>query len=279
MPKKIVLKIYGIALLATILMLLVFIFLNHYFDGSFWSGMKISKSALTTEYCELNNTSMFFHQRMNTYSNLSYFFLGIIVLLVSLYDKKDKSGNKNLLQQFPLLSFFYGMSLVYLCIGSSFFHASLTWLGQRVDMNGTYSICIALLGISLYRAFSRRDSSIAFKRIMIVVLFFTVLLFVELHLLISSIVLLPLIILLTTIFSSINYLRNKSQLHASFALLSLVLLIAACILRVLDVEKVGCDPASFYQGHSVWHIFTGMSSFFLYWFYRSERTIDLSSHT
>ena len=124
-----------------------------------------------------------------------------------------------------------------------------------------------------------RDSSIAFKRIMIVVLFFTVLLFVELHLLISSIVLLPLIILLTTIFSSINYVRNKSQLHASFALLSLVLLIAACILRVLDVEKVGCDPASFYQGHSVWHIFTGMSSFFLYWFYRSERKIDLSSHT
>ncbi|MDB5226059.1 MAG: hypothetical protein JWN78_252 [Bacteroidota bacterium] len=269
MPRDTAFKIYGIAVIATMLMLCVWIFLNNHFDGSVWNGMKLSKSALTVEYCEWNNTAAFFHQAMNTYSNLGYFFLGMIVIHISFYDRKNISANKNLLQQFPLLSFFFGCCLVYLSFGSAFFHASLTWIGQRADMNGTYSICIGLLGVGVYRAFIR-NASPSFKKLYVVILLLIVIIFIELHLLISSVFLLPFLILLMIILTFINYYKNPDGFRMQFALLSLLLIISAFALRIIDVKKIACDPFSFYQGHALWHFLTGMSAFFLYWFYRSE---------
>ncbi len=63
-------------------MLLLFVFLNLHFDGSIWQTMQQSKSALTVEYCELDHYAHFFRQSINTYSNLAYFFLGMIVVLI-----------------------------------------------------------------------------------------------------------------------------------------------------------------------------------------------------
>lgn len=272
MQKSIIIRIYVRALLATITLLLFFNFLNNYFDGSVWNGMQISKSALTVEYCELNQTNKLFHQNMNTYSNLAYFFLGMIVILISFVDKKNKNKqNKNLIQQFPLLSFFFGCCLIYLCFGSAFFHASMTWLGQRIDMNATYSICITLIGISCYRWFVQPDATRMFKQLFIIGLLIIILLFIKLHVLISSIILLPLLIILAILFTTFNYFRSKSNFKLQYAIFSLVLMVVAFILRTLDVKKINCDPLSIYQGHAIWHFFTGMSAFMLYWFYRSEK--------
>lgn len=272
MSKQAIYKIYGIAFTTTALLLLIYLFLNHHFDGSIWQSMQQSKSALTAEYCELDNSSHFFRQTMNTYSNLAYFFLGVIAILIALYDKKDIGSQKNSIQQFPLLSFFFGCCLVYLCFGSSFFHASLTWMGQRADMNGTYSICITLIGISYYRFLIKENPSQQFKQLFVGALLCIVVLFIQLHLLISSLILLPLLILLIIIGTVLNYVRNKKNFNIQFAVLSLLLMISAFILRTIDVKKIACDPTSLYQGHSLWHFFTGMSAFLLWWFYRSEKT-------
>ncbi|HNY55747.1 MAG TPA: hypothetical protein PKI86_08975 [Chitinophagales bacterium] len=82
---------------------------------------------------------------------------------------------------------------------------------------------------------------------------------------------LPFLILLIITGTVINYLRNKNNFNIQLAILSLLLMIAAAVLRSVDVQKVACDPTSLYQGHSLWHFFTGMSAFLLYWFYRSEK--------
>ena len=271
MQKSTIYKIYGIALLTTSAMLLLFVFLNLHFDGSIWQTMQQSKSALTAEYCELDHYAHFFRQSINTYSNLAYFFLGMIVVLISFYDKKDKTENKNLVQQFPFISCFFGVCLIYLSIGSAFFHASLTWIGQRIDMNATYSICIVLIGISYYRLLIKENASNQFNRMFVGCLFLIILLFIQIHLLISSLYLLPFLILLIICGTVLNYLQNKPNFNISFAILSLLLMIGAFILRTMDVQKIACDPTSVYQGHALWHFFTGMSAFLLYWFYRSER--------
>ena len=271
MQKSTIYKIYGIALLTTSAMLLLFVFLNLHYDGSIWQTMQQSKSALTAEYCELDHYAHFFRQSINTYSNLAYFFLGMIVVLISFYDKKDKTENKNLVQQFPFISCFFGVCLIYLSIGSAFFHASLTWIGQRIDMNATYSICIVLIGISYYRLLIKENASNQFKRIFVGCLFLIILLFILIHLLISSLYLLPFLILLIICGTVLNYLQNKPNFNISLAILSLLLMIGAFILRTMDVQKIACDPTSVYQGHALWHFFTGMSAFLLYWFYRSER--------
>lgn len=142
----------------TLGMLLVWILFNSVLTGVVWEGMEISKSALTVEYCEFNDTHKFFHQSMNTYSNLVYFFFGIFICLIGKQDF-DNQGliSKNRLANYPELSFLIGISFIYLSFGSAFFHASLTWMGQRVDMNATYSLSISILLIALYQVFIKSN--------------------------------------------------------------------------------------------------------------------------
>ncbi|WP_373513106.1 ceramidase domain-containing protein [Persicitalea sp.] len=176
----------------TAAMLIIYFLLNTFLDGSVWSGMVVSKSALTTEYCEYNNVQRFFHQNINTYSNLAYFFVGVFICALAWQDNKNQSSTDlNWLQKFPLLSFLMGGSFIYLSIGSAFFHASLTWMGQSVDMNGTYSISISLLFIAVYHVFHKINWSETLKKTTIVTALLVILSFYEIHLLVSSGVLLP----------------------------------------------------------------------------------------
>lgn len=271
MQNKSILKIYGTAFIATILLLFVYIFLNHQFNGNHWQNMQQSKSALKAEYCELDQVTHFFRQTMNTYSNLMYFFLGMIAIVVGLHDRKNiQEENPNVLQQFPVISILFGCCLIYLCLGSSFFHASLTWLGQRADMNGTYSVCLTIIGICLYRFMTDEKPSARLQKIILYSIIYMIVAFVELHLLIPGTILLPSLIILIMVITILNYNKHKDAYNMRLAVLSLLLMIGAFILRTIDVEKIACNPTSFYQGHALWHFFTGMSAFLLYWFYRSE---------
>lgn len=253
-------------------MLFVFMYLNNHLNGSYWQTFQQSKSALNAEYCELDQSTHFFRQTMNTYSNLMYFFLGMIAFLIGLYDhKSNQEADQNLVQQFPAISIFFGCCLMYLCLGSAFFHASLTWIGQRVDMNGTYSICITLIGLGCYRFFAKERMPVLLQLVIIGSLLLIVLIFIEIHLLVSSTILLPLLIMLLVIGAILNYVRSKESYNIQLAILSLLLVIVAFIIRTADVKRIVCNPTSLYQGHALWHFFTGMGAFMLYWFYRSEK--------
>ncbi len=262
-------KIYSLSAVATLFMLLLFFYLNANYDGQYWQQLQQSKSALTAEYCELDKSTHFFRQTINTYSNLMYFFLGCIVLLIGKHDLKHKAATPmNAIQQFPAISILIGMCFIYLCLGSSFFHASLSWIGQRLDMNATYSICIVLIGISIFRYFE----SIRIRHLhFIFLLIACIIAFIKIHLMISSFVLLPALILVLIGFTTANYLRNKSHYHFTTLVLSFFFLIGAFVLRTIDLKKIACNPISIYQGHALWHFFTGISAFLLYWFYRNEK--------
>jgi Ceramidase len=258
--------------LATAIMLLIWIVLNHILDGSIWQGMTLSKSALTVEYCEFNNPDRFFHQSMNTYSNLVYFFLGILVCLIAWEDYKNRNF-QNRLANFPLLSALMGLCFIYLGFGSAFFHASLTWAGQRMDMNGTYSVTLTLVGIGLYNVLHKINFTERAKKIWIITMVLIFLSFYQVHLLVSSSILVPILILLMMIFMGINYFQFPKQRYILLGVLSFVLIIVAVKIRTMDVQKINCDPHSLYQGHSVWHLMTGLSSFCTYAFFRFYKTI------
>ncbi|GAB3985256.1 hypothetical protein GCM10028807_00100 [Spirosoma daeguense] len=253
----------------TLVMYAVFFLLNTTLPGTTWEGMVVSKSALTGEYCEHNNVSRFFHQTVNTYSNLVYFFFGVFVCLLARADSRTQPlTTPNRLQQFPLLSWLTGACLLYLSFGSAFFHASLTWAGQRVDMNGTYGITIALVSIAIYHVFYRINLSESAKRIFIGITVLLILSFYEIHLLVPSSILLPALILLTWLLISINYVQFRRERSVLLAISSIVLILIALKIRALDVQKFGCNPHSLYQGHSVWHLLAGLSSFCSYAFFR-----------
>ena len=270
-----------LAAVYTLAMLLVYFLLNTFLDGSIWNGMVVSKSALTTEYCEYNNEHRFFHQNINTYSNLAYFFFGIFICELARQDVRSQSkGHQNWLQRFPMLSFLMGASFIYLSIGSAFFHASMTWIGQRVDMNGTYGISISLLFIAVYHVFHRAHWSETVKKATIVIALLVIFSFYQIHLLVPSSILLPVMILLIWILTAITYFQFRKERSVVLALLGLILIVVALKIRGLDVQKVGCDPHSIFQGHSLWHVLTALSSFCSYAFFRfsGRNTVATPAH-
>jgi Ceramidase len=269
MSRQVFFKLILRSLYFTIGMIAVWMCLNTFLSGTVWDGMTLSKSAINVEYCEFNNVEKLFHQSMNTYSNLAYFFFGVLILLMALEDNKDRGlSTLNRLQEFPLLSGFMGFCFIYLSFGSAFFHASLTWVGQRMDMNGTYSISIGLLGIGLYHVLHKIPFSNGQKKLWVGALFVLLLAFIKLHLMVSSGVLLPALILANLTLTIVHYVQFRKERSILLPLLSLVLMVIAVKIRTLDVQKVGCDPYSWYQGHSVWHLLTAMSSFCSYFFFR-----------
>ena len=253
----------------TLGMLLVWIGLDMVIGGDFWADMQVSQSALTGEYCEFNRVTRFFHQPMNTYSNLAYFFWGVLLLRIARYDyqNRDKIG-QNRLEKFPQLSALMGICFVYLSIGSAFFHASLTYAGQRVDMNGTYGIMVSLAGIALYHVLYKTRLVGIQKMAWVLCLVAIIGAFYWLALLVPSSLLVPALILLLNVLMVINYVQFRKERSLGLIILSLVLIVAAIKIRTLDVQKVNCDPHSFIQGHAIWHFLTALSSFCSYAFFR-----------
>ncbi|WP_428662294.1 ceramidase domain-containing protein [Runella sp.] len=282
MEKQTVYKLLIRSFFLTLGMWLIWFGANTFFNGEVWQGMVVSKSALMTEYCEFNNVARFFHQRMNTYSNLAYFFFGVLILQMANEDHKNQGIKKqNRLESFPLLSAFMGLGFVYLSFGSAFFHASLTYIGQRVDMNGTYGITLVLVSITLYHVLHRVTFTPSLKIAWLASFFVIIVLFLKIALLIPSAKLLPSLILVMLIGMVINYFQFRKERLISLVVLSLVLMVVAIKIRTMDVQKMGCNPYSCYQGHSVWHLLTAISSFCSYSFFRfagttSNRSMSVS---
>lgn len=249
----------------------IYYLLDHFLDGSVWSGMTLSQTVAKQEYCEYSDMDAFLRQCMNSYSNLAFFFFGVVLLLTAQNDRKHRH-NDNPVAGFPALTFLCGISLIYLCFGSTFFHASLTWPGQRVDMNGTYSVCIIMILLSLYRLFYTTIDMRQLRAGVLLVFFILVPVYVYLHLLVPGIYLLPLMMLIVTVLTIVNIRRHPGLDQYRYAVISLCCLTGAAVFRQLDTAKIGCNPHSLWQGHSAWHVLIGASPFFLYFFYRSEKT-------
>lgn len=247
--------------------------MDHLFDSRVWEGMVVSKSALTVEYCEFNHPERLFHQPINTYSNLIYFFYGLLVFQLAL---KDMNGftlvKANTVGNFPYLSLLLAANFIYLSIGSAFFHSSLTWIGQRVDMNATYGLTLSLICISLVVITVKKVLS---ARLQLAIVGFMLLLtatFLPLALQISSSILLPSLFLLLFVLAILNYFRYPRQRFPLLGILGIVLLVVAIQIRALDVAKVNCDPYSIWQGHALWHLLTATSSLCLYFYFRKVKS-------
>ena len=257
------------ALLGTGLLLGIFLTLDFLLDSSVWTGMKVSQSALTVEYCEFNHPERLFHQPINTYSNLIYFFYGLVIFQLALKDLKFIGLKRvNSVRHAPFLSILLAANFIYLSFGSAFFHSSLTWIGQRVDMNATYGLTLSLICIGMVQVVVRKELS---KQIQIATVLGMLLLivgFLPLALQISSAILLPALFLALLLLGIGNYVQYRSLRSPLLLILSFVLLAVAIQVRTMDVAKINCDPLSIWQGHALWHFLTATSSLCMYFYFR-----------
>lgn len=243
--------------------------LDYFLDSRVWDGMVVSQSALTVEYCEFNHPERLYHQPVNTYSNLIYFFYGIVVFQLGWKDWKAFANREaNTVRKSPYLSLLLAANFIYLSLGSAFFHSSLTWMGQRMDMNATYGLTLSLICIGWVQVFVKKELSPRMQLGLVGVVLLLIVAFLPLALRISSSLLLPSLFLILLVLGTINFFQYPSQRIPVLGILGFVLLAIAIKIRALDVAKVNCDPMSIWQGHALWHLLTATSSLCMYFYFR-----------
>lgn len=262
------------ALLSTGVLFGIFLTLDYSLDSRVWEGMVVSQSALTVEYCEFNHPERLFHQPINTYSNLIYFFYGMVVFQLGWKDWKAFANREaNTVRKFPYLSLLLAANFIYLSLGSAFFHSSLTWIGQRMDMNATYGLTLSMICIGWVQVLLKKEVSLRMQLGIVGVVLLLIASFLPLALHISSSLLLPSLFLILLVLGIINYIQYPAQRIPVLGVLSFVLLAVAVQIRSLDVAKVNCDPMSIWQGHALWHLLTATSSLSMYFYFRRVKNL------
>jgi hypothetical protein len=158
----------------------------------------------------------------------------------------------------------YMAALIVIGLGSAFYHASLTFAGQFVDVFGMYLIATFIITDNLSRSgrLTERKALTAFVAANAVL----------------SIVLLALplarrylfaLLIVYVLFLEIRARRSASikatPLHAAIAAL-----LAGFAIWILDITRVVCSPHSWIQGHALWHLL-GAGSAWLFWKSRASQ--------
>ena len=193
-------------------------------------------------------------QPANTWSSLAFVVVAAMVLLR--WARKPSPGRP----AYPLL---YAFTLVVVGLGSAFFHATLSFTGQFLDVLGMYLIATFALLYSIDRLRSLSGAAwaggyIAMNAVLATLLYWVpVVRRVVFGLLIVAVLFVEFLI------------RRKSgrgsdtrQLWIAVGLLGL-----AFAIWILDLTRILCRPESWMQGHAVWHVLGAAAAWYLFRFF------------
>ena len=227
------------------------------------------------QFCESNRMNEAIRQPSNTWSNLAYLAVALFAFTIAVHDykNKDRKGSDNFLVRYPFFSVMFGLSCLYLFIGSFMYHASLTAFWQKMDQTGLYSVIAMILVLNVYKIFPYinhkgewRESHRWAKALIVLlnILFFKWLWKFSIN------VFVPLLIVgifITAMYYTVRV--SRTHFFTKYLYAAFLILFAAGSIWVLDRQGVVCNPDSMLQGHALWHILTATSIFFIYLYYRS----------
>jgi hypothetical protein len=256
-----------------------FLFFKIFAGQYIWHKMKIA-GGNAFEFCEFNDLGNVLVQTSNTWSNLGFLVVGLLLIFFGIKDHRHQheDDRANLLLKYPFFSIIMGSSILYLFIGSFFYHASVTSFFQMLDQTGMYAIVFSFMAYHIFRAWptlkTKNKGVVSSHKIIFIVFLILNVLFVSyLWKVVDVNVFFP-ILFVTYITVTVIYNKRNSIVKASSKLLlfSLYMLFFSLTIWLLDREDVLCDPTSLIQGHALWHILNSVVLLMIYLHYRAERS-------
>ncbi|MDW3648743.1 MAG: hypothetical protein R8P61_16870 [Bacteroidia bacterium] len=214
-------------------------------------------------------------QPVNTWFNLYSLLSSFIVAFYVYADRRDLAGSPppNQMRSHSWLPELYIFAVLFLGLGSMWFHASLTQWGNFIDGVSMYVFAAFLASYSLRRIW---ESDTAFW----IIYSLSLVLFSILHLFIPSFI--NILILVVAYFGVEIYIwlhtgkvmQGKSKTIWLWSLSIFSILVATFFWWASHSGNFLCDPDSFFQPHGlIWHPLAGVSAVLLYFYWRDAEDV------
>lgn len=270
-------KIYY-ALGASVVFGLLIYTLNHFFyPSNFWFKFTTNND-IATWFCERTDMLKFVRQPINTFTNFGYL-VNAIFFLGKGYSDRKKSYAFNLITANPFYSTVLGLVSLYTFACSTFFHSSLIEVASDLDFSAVYSISLFPLMYYSHRfilLLRNKPSNVKHPlETRWLVLTFT-LIYLILTFVVSMDYVHPIVVGFIVSTGALGYVlekRDPNKTVKAYLLFMVIFITAAMIFFKMDIAKIGCNPDSFIQPHSLWHILNSFAVFYFYLYIRSENYI------
>jgi hypothetical protein len=218
-----------------------------------WHQITEKVGAPNIKWCE-ETLCQWISEPANTWSNLSYIIFGLVLFGLSL--------RKNHPWQLKI----YGPIIVIVGLASFYYHLSNFYISQILDFVGMFFFVAWAIGMNLYRL-----HRLKLKNLLWFITAYSVVFTVLLHLMYRNemkfqiLIIISAIIIVLTEFSD-----RRPAISRKWFFIALSGLATAFIFTFVDHNRIWCEPTNhgwFSQGHALWHWFSGLGMFFVYFHY------------
>lgn len=243
-----------------------------------WETFPLDKK-IPLSFCEKIQVNNPVRQPINTFSNIVYLVVSIVIFKTAWEERRNENSNE-LITLSTAYSFLFAIILLYVFFASSFYHAALIPLAHKLDYSAVFAFSLFPTTFFLHRRWLIKKGKLRFleKRKLTFALFSIYLL---------AVLLLSLLIprgkesltalILIQIFLGLAFFAaiDKSDYHQrGYLVLSVISVLIALLCFVFDKYKIMCSPNSYFQTHSLWNLFIGLSAFYFFLYIRSEPGSD-----
>lgn len=243
----------------------VLLLMSVYLLKTDWKGWEIATCMPGRCFNEYVHTGPV-KQPINAWSSLGFYFVGLLVFSFTKRDSWQRKKPSPVFVKSPVLGYTYGSSLVVVGLGSAFFHASLTLVGQFFDVAGMYLLTAFMLVYALGRLLRWPMTRLVLLYFVTSTLLCTLLFYIPQAR--RWVFALVLVIALSLEFGRLHY--RQPSINAKWLRIGLATFATSYILWILDNAHLLSDPKSIIQGHALWHLGGALASWFLFVYYRSE---------
>lgn len=272
--------------LTTFSLLLFFLLFVHY--G--WPGTPdpcTTSKPYNTCYCEAYDPSDIgtpgVRQAVNTWSNLYALFTSFLVAVVVCMDRRNiqntRWGSKNLMRgSHTYVADLYVFVVLFLGLGSMWFHASLTTWGGILDALSIYAFTSFLVLFSLRRSYIPNSPSIFWLGYWSAVAALTIVhAFAQPRFEETSVLLVIIPLFVYSLLEVQIWREGTRSGSCSFWWCAVICgVVAAVFWGLSQTGKLLCDPTSLFQPHGIiWHPLAGVAAVLLFFYWRAAETVIL----
>ncbi|MFM7520010.1 MAG: ceramidase domain-containing protein [Planctomycetota bacterium] len=202
--------------------------------------------------------------RANTYSNLAYVLVGLYAGALAIADRRRGRGEiagMSDIDERPdrtetALTLSFAVAMVWLGLMSGLFHASLTRMGQRLDVSAQYPPLLAIVCLGAARWLPRRIGAVPTWTVLVGAMVVAEGLLYRYKWSMSATTVLATLILAVGLVALVEHMVAPGRHQAGWFVAALVMLVAAVACRQLDVARRFTGPDTIVQGHALWHLLT-----------------------